>query len=101
MIKHIVCWKIKDFAEGKAKPENILIMKEMLVSLKYKISLIKELEFGINLPEADTANFDAVLIVLFDSHDNLKAYIRHPEHLKVNEFISKIRETRVCIDYAY
>ena len=28
MLKHIVMWKLKEFAEGKTKAENALIMKE-------------------------------------------------------------------------
>lgn len=33
MLKHIVMWKLKEFAEGKTKAENALIMKESLERL--------------------------------------------------------------------
>ncbi|MDI6031580.1 Dabb family protein [Flavobacterium sp. LB2P84] len=34
MIHHIVMWKLKDFAEGKSKAENAIILKERLEGLK-------------------------------------------------------------------
>lgn len=101
MIKHIVNWKLKDFAEGKSKSENIVIMKQMLLLLKDKLSMINELEIGINFPEIDTSNWDIVLISSFKSMEDLNAYQVHPEHKKVSEFIGKIRELRASIDFEY
>jgi hypothetical protein len=37
MIKHIVMWRLKEFAEGAAKAENALRMKEILETLPVKI----------------------------------------------------------------
>ena len=37
MIKHIVMWKLKDFAEGGSKLENAKKIKDMLEALKDKI----------------------------------------------------------------
>ena len=41
MLKHIVMWKFKDFAEGKSKIENAQWMKEHLESL---IGVIPEIK---------------------------------------------------------
>ncbi len=101
MIKHIVTWKLKNFADGKSKAENIIMMQQMLLSLKDKLSMIKELEVGINFPEADTSNWDIVLISSFKTMEDLSTYQVHPKHKKVSEFIGKIRELRACIDYEY
>jgi len=101
MIKHIVSWKLKETAEGKAKAENLVIMKNLLLSLKEKLAVLKKLEVGINSPKADASNFDIILITEFDSMIDLQAYLVHPEHVKVAEFIGKIRESRACIDYEF
>ena len=49
MLKHIVVWKLKDFAEGASKDENAHKMKALLEGLKKKIKVIKTLEVGINI----------------------------------------------------
>ncbi|MFA6569949.1 MAG: Dabb family protein, partial [Bacteroidota bacterium] len=36
MIKHIVVFKLKEFAEGKTKKENVLIIKDILECLPAK-----------------------------------------------------------------
>ena len=43
MIKHIVIWRLFDFAEGNTKKENALKLKEMLLSLPSKIPQIKKI----------------------------------------------------------
>jgi len=99
MIKHIICLKLKDFAEGNPKSKNAKLAKEKLLALKEKIGEIKYIEVGINAPEASGDNFEVVLITKFDSFSDLFAYQKHPEHVKVTEFIGKIRETRACVDF--
>jgi len=99
MIKHIVSWKIKDFAEGNTKVENLKIMKHLLLNLKEKIPVIKDIEVGINSSNTNESNFDIVLISKFGSLQDLNAYQTHPEHVKVADFVGKIRETRACIDF--
>ena len=73
-------------------------MKKMLESLKTKISVIKTLEVGINLIPSPSA-YDIVLSVESHSFEDLKIYLSHPEHIKVSEFITKIRENRIIVDY--
>ena len=48
MLKHIVMWKLKEFAEGKTKAENALIMKENLERLVGIVPEIISLQVGIN-----------------------------------------------------
>jgi hypothetical protein len=35
----------------------------------------------------------------FDNEKDLEIYQKHPEHLKVAEFIAKVRERRAVVDY--
>jgi hypothetical protein len=99
MVKHILCLKLKDFAEGKSKPENTRLAKEKLLALKEKIKEIKYLEVGINDPTAPQSNFDLALITEFESFDDLNTYQKHPEHVKTSEFMKKIMDIRGCVDF--
>jgi hypothetical protein len=101
MIKHIVCWKIKELAESMSKGEIISSMKEKLLALKQLVPVVQSLEVGINDPEIDKSNFDVVLITTFKSKVDLQTYQTHPEHVKVAEFVMKVRESRACVDFEY
>lgn len=98
MIKHIVMWKFKDFAEGATKQENILKVKAMLEKLPEKIDFIREMKVEINVNPKE-GMYDAVLISAFDSIDDVNAYRVHPEHKKISSFVSLIRESRASVDY--
>jgi hypothetical protein len=99
MVKHIICLKLKDFAEGNPKSENAKLAKEKLLALKEKIDEIKYVEVGINDPKASQDNFDMVLITEFDNFGDLDVYQKHPEHVKASEFIKKIKDIRACVDF--
>lgn len=99
MVKHIICLKLKDFAEGNPKSENAKLAKEKLLVLKEKIDVIKYIEVGTNDPKASTDNFDIVLITEFDSFEDLNTYQKHPEHVKTSDFIKKIKDVRACVDF--
>lgn len=98
MIKHIVMWKLKDFAEGKTKEENAIYIKDLLLALASKISEIKKIEVGINIEKSEAA-FDAVLYSEFDNENDLLNYQNHPEHKLVASYIAKIRTDRAVVDY--
>ncbi|MFV8335811.1 Dabb family protein [Flavobacterium sp. RSP29] len=100
MIHHIVMWKLKDFAEGKSKAENAIILKESLEGLKKDIPEIVEIRVGLNI-ESEYSNFDAVLHSYFNSFETLEKYQNHPTHNIVAEWIGKIRDLRYCVDYEF
>ena len=100
MVKHIVCWKLKELAEGKSKSENLQIMQQKLNSLK-SLPMVVELEVGTTIASADSSNNDIVLVTVFKSLADLKAYQVHPEHQKVGEFVNKIKDTRACVDFEF
>ena len=98
MIKHIVMWKLKNFAEGSSKDENALLVKSKLEGLKKKIKQVKVLEVGFNLNTSSTT-YDIVLYAEFETMEDLNRYKTHPEHKKVGDFVSKVRQERKAIDY--
>ena len=59
---------------------------------------IKHLEVGINA-EASPHTADVALYSEFASWDDLAAYQKHPEHLKVADFVQEIRLERHVVDY--
>ena len=98
MVKHIVMWKLQDFAEGAGKKENALKIKESLDLLKSKIKEVEFLEVGININNA-VDFYDIVLISEFNDLRDLENYQKHPEHIKAAEFIGKVRLERKVVDY--
>ncbi|MCR1934008.1 Dabb family protein [Clostridium tepidum] len=98
MIKHIVMWKLKEVAEGKSKLENANTIKMKLENLQQKIKEAKLIEVGININDSKQA-YDVVLYSEFENLEDLNLYQNHPEHLKVGEFINKVKEDRIVADY--
>ena len=98
MIKHIVLWRLKEYAEGSTKQENALKVKAMLENMRGKIPGMLKLEVGLNFEGSDTA-CDISLYTEFESRDALDAYQIHPVHMKVKEFLPLVRSERRVVDY--
>ena len=98
MIKHIVMWRLKDEAAGATKAENAVKLKESLEALKSEIEELKALEVGINFNPSPAA-FDVVLYSEFENREGLEAYQKHPEHVKIVDFVGEIRSDRAVVDY--
>lgn len=98
MIKHIVMWKLKEFAEGADKKRNAKRMKIELEALRTTVPHITHIEVGINCMGSD-ASYDVALYSEFATEKDLDNYQKHPDHLAVADFIGKIREKRVVVDY--
>ena len=98
MIKHIVAWKLKDFAEGNSKDVNAREVKKLLEGLSGKIPGLRKIEVGINFTHEASAA-DIVLYSEFDSKEALDAYQIHPAHVALKGFISTVRSERIAADY--
>ncbi len=98
MIKHIVMFKLKEWAEDRDKAANIMELKAKLEALKIQIGEIKFFEVGINFLDASVA-YDLVLVSEFDSKEALYSYQRHPDHVLVADFVGKSCESRIVVDY--
>lgn len=90
MIKHIVMWK---FRPGTEKERDEFLTG--LSALYGVIPQIRAQEVGVNvLP----GNYDAALISLFDSLEDLEAYKNDPRHKAVSALCKAIRTDRVAVD---
>ncbi|MFW5961467.1 MAG: Dabb family protein [bacterium] len=99
MIKHVVMWEFKDYAEGNDKEKNIALAKEKIMELKDLVDVIHFIEVGINLNKSDDQAYDLVLISEFETLADLDEYQNHPDHQKVKDFVKKIVDKRVVVDY--
>ena len=98
MIKHIVMWKLKDFAEGADKAANVEKMKQKLESCAKLVPGTLKFEVALAQPGLE-ATYDVVLYSEFDSKESLDAYADHPVHVAVKPFIGAVRLERQCMDY--
>lgn len=97
MIKHIVMWNVRgETPEQKAEAANLV--KRAFEGLNGKIPGMSKLEIGIDVSRIDYA-CDVVLYSEFESHEALKAYATHPEHLRVRDELAGVRTSRHQVDY--
>lgn len=98
MVKHIVMWRLEDFAKGGTKSENIMKIKQGLEMLPGKIPEIKNYRVGVNEVKSERAA-DLLLISGFDSWADLDKYRTHPEHLKIADLIKKLVSESRVVDF--
>jgi hypothetical protein len=98
MVKHIVLWRLKDFAEGTTKQENALKIKGLLEEMRGKIPGMLKLEVGLNFEKSGDAA-DISLYTEFKSREALDAYQIHPAHMPAKKFIPLVRTERRVVDY--
>jgi hypothetical protein len=90
-------WTVKD-AEGNTKEENAKLIKEKLEALNGKVPQIKKIEVGVSYRH-EKEDYDVVLISEFATKEDLDAYQVHPVHNIAADFIKKVRDKRVCVDF--
>jgi hypothetical protein len=98
MIRHIVCWKFLENAEGCSKEENLRKAKSMLDALPHAIPEILSLEVGIDVTRG-SGSFDLALNGTFESAQSLQAYQRHPAHMNVVPFLRRVQSEKSVVDY--
>jgi len=99
MIKHIVLFKLKSFDNITEKTAKLNEIKEGLLALKDKISVLQAIEVGINCNSNE--EFDIALDTTFKSMNDLDTYAKHPDHLAVGKIIREVLAARSCVDYEY
>ena len=98
MIRHIVLWKCKEFAEGNDKNTNMDIVIQELEEIKKEFPPLKFLECHKGI-RSGAHFYDLILIMEFESLDDLQAYQVYPRHAKLHEFAVNVREARAVCDY--
>ena len=92
MIKHIVCFKLK-------QGENVDKAVEVLSSMKGNVPLIKEIEVGKDFLHSNRS-FDIILQVKLQSVDCLEDYQNDYYHVNVvKKYMHGVVEKSVAVDY--
>lgn len=98
MIKHIVFWKLKDFADGRDAHANALEIQSRLEALVGVVPGILRLEVGIDVSRTP-ASADVALYSEFADVAALDVYANHPAHVAVADWLAEVRESRTVVDY--
>ena len=98
MIKHIVMWKLKDFAEGADRAANAVKMKEKLDACANLSPGTLKFEVALAQPGLE-ATYDVILYSEFTNKEALAEYAAHPTHKAIIPFIGAVRDERQCMDY--
>ena len=92
MIKHIVCFKLK---EG----EDVKKAKEILLSMKDNVPMLKEIQVGVDILHSERS-YDLYLSVVVEDMKALEEYQNHPYHVDVvKTHMHKVRTSSVAVDF--
>lgn len=91
MVTHIVCHKY-------TKPEEAPVIAGMLKGLVGKVPGLVSMEAGADFMHS-ARSFDLALIARFETREGLEVYANHPEHLKVKEYIHRVLEKGIAVDF--
>ncbi len=95
MVKHVVCFKMK--------PENAMRNAADLASRFRGISKIipgcVQCEAGLNLNTSEKQFYELGLSQTFESREILQAYLAHPLHMALREFVFTVIDHRIVVDF--
>lgn len=98
MVRHIVMFKLKEFASQVEKENKMKEIKENLEALINKIDILRKIEVKFNCNPAET--WDIILITELDNLNDVNTYANHPEHVAVAKgIIGPVKADRACVDY--
>lgn len=94
MFTHIVFFKLKEPTE-----ENLQKAKDIFLSMKGNIPMLKYLEVGVDELHTERS-YDLALITKFDSLEEMNIYQKHPYHVeKVLAPLKDMIESSKAVDY--
>ena len=94
MIRHIVCFKLKDNSEEECKKAA-----EVLRSMDGNVPLLRGIEVGCDFLHSHRS-YDVILQVVLDSPEALEASQKDEYHCSVvKKHMHAVAQTSVAIDY--
>ncbi|MBR1762946.1 MAG: Dabb family protein [Eubacterium sp.] len=94
MIKHIVCFKLKDNSEEEVKKAA-----DILLSMQGNVPLLRGIEVGCDFLHSPRS-YDIILQVLLDDEKALEDYQNDEYHCNVvKKHMHAVAESSVAIDY--
>ena len=94
MIKHVVCFKLKDKSvDAKEKATNVLM------SMITKVPQIWGIEVGQNVLESPRS-YDLILQVVVEDLKKLEEYQQNEYHVNVvKKYMHQVLESSIAVDY--
>lgn len=100
MVRHIVMFKLKEFASPAEKGAKMNEIKVALEALKDKIDLLHLIRVDFNCNPEET--WDLILTTELSTLEDVRTYAAHPEHVAVSKsIIGPVKADRACVDYEY
>lgn len=94
MIKHIVCFKLKDNSA-----ENCKLTADILKSMEGRVPQLRSIEVGIDFLRSERS-YDIILQVTVDDEKALNDYQNDEYHCSVvKKHMHTVREASVAVDY--
>lgn len=94
MIKHIVCFKLKDNSDSKKNEAA-----EIFRSMRGKVPQIKDLAVGIDFL-GSARSYDIIIEVTLEDEKALEDYQKDPYHCDVvKKYIHAAQESSISVDY--
>ncbi len=94
MIKHTVCFKLKDNS-----PEECNKAAQILRSMEGNVELLREIEVGVDFLHSPRS-YDIILQVLLDDEKALEEYQKDEYHCSVvKKHMHSVAESSVAIDF--
>ncbi len=94
MIKHVVCFKLKDASE-----ENCKKAADILLSMKDNIDYIKDIEAGVDFLHSPRS-YDVFLSVVLENEEMLDVYQKDKYHCDVvKAHMHAVTEKSVSLDF--
>ncbi len=91
MITHVVCHKYTDREEAKK-------IAPMLKGLVGKVPGLISMDVGADFMGSGRS-YDLALVAKFETKEDLAVYANHPEHVKVKEYIHRVMESSISVDF--
>ena len=94
MIKHIVCFKLKDNSEDMLNKT-----KDILLSMNGKVPMLRGIEVGVDFLHSERS-YDIILQVLLDDEKALDDYQKDEHHCGVvKKHMHSVAQSSVAVDY--
>lgn len=94
MIKHIVCFKLKDNSKEECEKTA-----QILMSMKGNVPLLKDIEVGVDFLHSQRS-FDIILQVTLENEKALEEYQNNEYHCNVvKKHMHSVMEKSVAVDY--
>ncbi len=96
MLKHIVCFKLKDNSLSECEKA-----RDILLSMKGNVPMLRDINVGIDVLHS-ARSYDIILEVTLDDMDSLDRYQQDEYHCSVvKKHMHSVAETSISMDYIF